>query len=304
MPVARGDDDEHAAALEEAAEQLYAVALDDFMTTRTELVAQARADGDRALAAAIGRLRKPSAAAWLVNLLAYEAPDELGSLLDLGAAMRKAQSRLSGAELRRLSQQRHQVVRALATRAHHLAEERGEKVSRGVLDQVGDTLLAALADPGAAEQVRAGHLATPLSYSGFGPAGLAVVPDPVEPDEDDDGEDDDDADDAAEREREERERRLEAARTALAQAESTLASARRKVVRAERTVETSAAERERADERRRQAQEALDRAVADAERLTAAAEEAGRTLEGQRAAEQAAQQEVDRAREHLEQLDG
>lgn len=298
--MARGDDDEHAAALEEAAEQLYGVLPADFMATRAELVAQARADGDRALATAIGRLRKPSTAAWLVNLLAYEAPDDLGALLDLGAAMRKAQSRLSGAELRKLTQQRHQVVRSLATRAHHLARDSGKQVSRSVLDQVGDTLLAALADPEVAEQVRAGHLVSPLSYSGFGPAGLAVVPDPVEPDDEDDDEDEG-ADE--ERERQERERQLEAARTALAQAESALASADRKVVRAERTVETSSAERERAQERRRQAQEALDRAVADADRLAAAADEAERTLEGQRAAQRSAQEEVDRARQHLAALD-
>lgn len=298
--MARADDDEHAAALEEAAEQLYAVVPADFMATRAELVAQARADGDRALATAIGKLRKPSTAAWLVNLLAYEAPDDLGALLDLGAAMRKAQSRLSGAELRKLTQQRHQVVRSLATRAHHLARDSGEQVSRSVLDQVGDTLLAALADPEVAEQVRAGHLVSPLSYSGFGPAGLAVVPDPVEPDDEDDDEDQG-ADE--ERERQERERQLEAARTALAQAESALASAERKVVRAERTVETSSAERERAQERRRQAQEALDRAVADADRLAAAADEAERTLEGQRAAQRSAQEEVDRARQHLAALD-
>ena len=162
--------------LDEAAEELYAETPDDFLAARGALVARAREDGDKALAAAIGKLRKPSTAAWLVNLLAYEAADDLAALLDLGAAMRHAQSRLSGAELRRLTQQRHQVVRALATQAHHLAADRGERVSRTVLDQVTDTLLAALADPEAAEQVRAGHLTTPLSYSGFGPAGPRLGP--------------------------------------------------------------------------------------------------------------------------------
>lgn len=293
------EDDEHAAALEEAAEELYASTPGDFMGTRAELVARARTAGDRALATAIAKLRKPSTAAWLVNLLAYEAADELGTLLDLGVAMRKAQSRLSGAELRTLTQQRHQVVRSLAVRAHHLASERGERVSRTVLDQVGDTLLAALADPDVAEQVRGGHLVVPSSYSGFGPAGLAAVPDPVEPDEDEDESEDDE-----ERRRAERKHQRETARTGLAQAESTLASTRRKVVRAERTVETSVAERERAEERRRQAQEALDRAVADVDRLAAAAGEAERTLQGQRAGERSAQDEVERARERLRALDG
>ncbi len=233
--------------LDEAAEELYAEAPDDFLAARGALVARAREDGDKALAAAIGKLRKPSTAAWLVNLLAYEAADDLAALLDLGAAMRHAQSRLSGAELRRLTQQRHQVVRALATQAHHLAADRGERVSRTVLDQVTDTLLAALADPEAAEQVRAGHLTTPLSYSGFGPAGLASVPAPVEPDEQPDEEPDEEPDADAERERAEaeRQRRLEEARTERSRAESALATARRKVVRSERSVETSTAESER-----------------------------------------------------------
>ena len=268
--------------LDEAAEELYAEAPDDFLAARGALVARAREDGDKALAAAIGKLRKPSTAAWLVNLLAYEAADDLAALLDLGAAMRHAQARLSGAELRRLTQQRHQVVRALATQAHHLAADRGERVSRTVLDQVTDTLLAALADPEAAEQVRAGHLTTPLSYSGFGPAGLASVPAPVEPDEQPDEEPDEEPDVDAERERAEaeRQRRLEEARTERSRAESALATARRKVVRSERSVETSAAESERGQERLTQAEETLARARADRDRLAAAAQEAERPWPG------------------------
>jgi DNA repair exonuclease SbcCD ATPase subunit len=283
--------------LDEAAEELYAVAPEDFLATRSALVARAREDGDKALAAAVGKLRKPSTAAWLVNLLAYEAADDLSALLDLGAAMRHAQARLSGAELRKLTQQRHQVVRALATQAHHLATERGERPSRSVLDQVMDTLLAALADPEQGELVRAGHLTNPLSYSGFGPAGLAAVPSPPEETEDADDEAEEEPDEAAEAERAEaeRQRRLEQARTEQARAQGVLEAARRKVTRAERTVETSGHELERADDRLAQAEETLARARADQERLAAAAREAERTLAGQRAAEQEAAQELERA---------
>ncbi len=291
--------------LDEAAEELYAEAPDDFLAARGALVSRAREDGDKALAAAIGKLRKPSTAAWLVNLLAYEAADDLAALLDLGAAMRHAQARLSGAELRRLTQQRHQVVRALATQAHHLAADRGERVSRTVLDQVTDTLLAALADPEAAEQVRAGHLTTPLSYSGFGPAGLASVPAPVEQDEQPDEEPDEEPDVDAERERAEaeRQRRLEEARTERSRAESALATARRKVVRSERSVETSTAESERGQERLAQAEETLARARADRDRLAAAAQEAERALAGHREAERDAQRELDRAAAALAELE-
>ena len=295
--------------LDEAAEELYAYAPEDFLEARSALVARAREAGDRPLAAAIGKLRKPSTAAWLVNLLAYEAADDLSALLDLGAAMRHAQARLSGAELRKLTQQRHQVVRALATQAHHLAAERGEKPSRAVLDQVMDTLLAALADPEQGELVRAGHLTTPLSYSGFGPAGLAAVPPPVEPDAADGGGDedgDDEEDEAAEAERAEAERlrRLEQARTEQTRAQGLLDAARRKVARAERTVETSGSELERADERLAQAEENLARARSDQERLAAAAQEAERTLAGQRAAEQQAQAELERASAAVTELEG
>jgi hypothetical protein len=293
--------------LDEAAEELYAHAPEDFLAARGELVARARADGDKALAAAIGKLRKPSTAAWLVNLLAYEAADDLTALLDLGAAMRHAQSRLSGAELRRLTQQRHQVVRALATQAHHLAADRGERASRSVLDQVTDTLLAALADPEAAELVRAGHLTTPLSYSGFGPAGLASVPAPAEPEAADGGHGDGEPapDEDAERERAEaeRRRRLDQARTERSRAESALASARRQVVRSERSVQTSAAESERAAERLAQAEETLARARADRDRLVAAAQEAERALAGHREAEQDAQRDLDRAAATLAELE-
>jgi len=291
--------------VDEAAEELYAVAPEEFLATRSALVARAREEGDRQLAAAIGKLRKPSTAAWLVNLLAYEAADDLSALLDLGAAMRHAQARLSGSELRRLTQQRHQVVRALATQAHHLGTERGERASRAVLDQVVDTLLAALADPGSAELVQAGHLTNPLSYSGFGPASLSAVPSPADRDDADaagaagaDGADaEQEPDEAAEAERAEQERlrRLEQARSEQARAEGLLAAARRKVVRAERTVETSGHELERAHERLAQAEQALARARADSERLAAAAQQAERTLAGQRGAEQEAAREVERA---------
>jgi hypothetical protein len=115
---------------DEAADELYAALPKDFVATRSALVAAAKAAGDKDLAKAIGGLRRPVTAAWLVNLLVREAGDEVGALLELGAAMRHAQARLSGAELRTLSMQRQQVTRALASRAYALAGERGETVSR------------------------------------------------------------------------------------------------------------------------------------------------------------------------------
>lgn len=166
-------------ALDAAADELYGVHPSEFVEVRNGLAAQAKASGDKATAKAVAALRKPNQAAWLVNLLVREEPEQLAALLDLGVAMRKAQARLSAGDLKALSAQRQKLVRALAGQAYDLAADHDEQVSRTVLNQVEDTLSAALADPDAGELVRAGRLLGPLTYSGFGPAGLSLVPSPV-----------------------------------------------------------------------------------------------------------------------------
>lgn len=161
--------------LDDVAGELYGLDPGDFVPTRTERAAQARADGDRELAAAITALRKPTVAAWTVNLLARHAPQEIAALLDLGEALRAAQRQLSGDKLRALGAQRQQVVNAMTKRAGELAAEHDRPASDQVLREVGQTLTAALADPGVADQVRAGLLPTTVTYDGFGPAGLVAI---------------------------------------------------------------------------------------------------------------------------------
>lgn len=161
--------------LEDVAAELYAVHPGDFIEVRDERAKQAKTDGDKALAAQITKLRRPTAAAWLVNLLVREHPDELDGLLDIGGALRQAQLSLSGEELRKLSTQRHKVVNAMARRAVAAASDRGHKASPAAIEEVRQTLQAALADPDTADQVRAGRMLTSATYSGFGPARLTVV---------------------------------------------------------------------------------------------------------------------------------
>lgn len=148
--------------------ELYGLEPSQFVRTRDERVRQARAAGDRVLAATIAKLRKPSVAAWLVNLLVRSDREEVEQLLALGEALREAQSSLAGPELRELGRQRHQVVAALARRARRLAADAGHRVSAGTDEEVQATLTAALADPGVAEQVRSGRLTSALTYEGLG----------------------------------------------------------------------------------------------------------------------------------------
>jgi len=162
--------------LDEAAALLYAGSPDDFVSRRTTLAGQARAQQDRELARAIGALRRPTRSAWLVNLLAQEAAAELSALLELGDALREAQAHLAGADLRRLSAERSRAVAALARRAVALGAEQGYAAGDAALQEVSSTLQAALADPDVADAVRAGRVALAVSYGGFGPMTWPVSP--------------------------------------------------------------------------------------------------------------------------------
>lgn len=156
---------------DDAAEELYGLPRDDFVARRDELARATRAAGDRDAAAAIARLRKPSLAAWLANLLARDHPEEIGALEELGTSMRAAQDRLEGDALRTLSRQRHELVVSLVGRGRRLARDEGVRVGEPVLRELEQTVSAALADPGAARAFADGRLTTALEPGvGFDPS--------------------------------------------------------------------------------------------------------------------------------------
>lgn len=156
--------------LQDVATRLYTEPPDRFIAARDEAVAEARAAGDVDTARQIAKLRKPTVAAWLVNLLAHRRPELVDELADLAAALRAAQRNLRGAELRDLSKQRRQAVAALvaAARAVAVAEDPGLARVKLPLTDVENTLNAALSDEDVAAQVRTGRLVRAATYAGFG----------------------------------------------------------------------------------------------------------------------------------------
>ena len=159
--------------LDTAADELYAVSPDDFIERRQQLVAAARQEGNREIATQIGKLRRPTRSAWLINLLAREESDNINALFELGAALQQAQQRMAGDELRQLSAERRKTVDALARRAVELGRQQGYEAPDGASQEVGQTLQSALGDPEIADLVRAGHLTQAVTYGGFGPTDLA-----------------------------------------------------------------------------------------------------------------------------------
>lgn len=145
--------------LESVADELYGLAWGEFVAVRTERAAEAKAAGDKDLAASIRALRKPTRAAWLVNQFARSQPERLGKLRELGDALRQAHAELSGDDLRALSRQRLELVRALTDQVRQLPDA---AVSDAIAQEVAQTLEAALGDPESARAVLAGRLTTSL----------------------------------------------------------------------------------------------------------------------------------------------
>jgi hypothetical protein len=145
------------------ADELYALGLGDFTPARD---AKAKELKGTDLAARVKALKKPSLAAWVVNLLVRQETEQVEQVLTVGAALRAAQASMSGDELRTLTKQRRQLTAAVTTRARAMSREHGQKVTEAVAEQVEATLTAAMVDEGCASAVRSGLLVAALSATG------------------------------------------------------------------------------------------------------------------------------------------
>jgi uncharacterized membrane protein YgcG len=157
------------------ADELYALTPAEFTAARDERARQVRAAGQRDQAAAIKKLARPTASAWLVNQLGRAAPDRMDRLYELGAELQEAQRTLAGDRLRQLSVQRRQVISDLLPAASDLAGQAGQPASAAVLGEVRATLEAALADADARAAVRSGRLTKSLAYAGLGEVDLTAA---------------------------------------------------------------------------------------------------------------------------------
>lgn len=162
----------------EIADDLYAQPLASFTPARDALVKQHKAD--KQLAAAIKSLRKPSVAAWVVNLFVRRDPDQVDQVLEVGAALREAAAALDAGQLRELTKQRRQLTSAVTTSARRVARLEGVNVTPAVADQVESTITAAMLDADASRAVRSGLLVSALVATGVEAldlAGHVAVPD-------------------------------------------------------------------------------------------------------------------------------
>ena len=274
-----------AALLDEVAVDLLALPPAQFTAARN---ARAEEVGG-AVGRRIAKLRKPTLAAWAVNLLARDG--QLAEAVELSQALHEAQDDADAAELTRLGRQRRQLVAALARRAADLAAEAGAPLSAAMRDAVEKTVNAAIIDSHAAAMILTGRLVVPVdladdadpssAVAGSVPEGAAVVDAPA-------------PDDLAQR------RARKAAERAVREAERARSDADRALAGA-RSRETAA--RERAD-RIHERLEALRAEIARVEKDVVAADAAVASAEDEtaeaRAAATTASTDLDRARAALD----
>lgn len=193
-------------------------------------------------------------------------PDGCGLIAELAADLTAAQRRSDVGAIRSLSTRRKEVVAASARGVVDTADGLGVTLSENMIREVVQTLRAAIADRDTLDLLRRGRLTSSVEYSGFGPAGVFVVPDPASDTDDteatdtapddtgpDDTPPDDDAeaDEAAARRRELEER--------LARAESVEQEARDDLTEASSAVDEASSEVDELAGRVRELREQLSR---------------------------------------------
>ena len=147
------------------ADELYSLPVGDFTAARDARAKELKGS-DKELSARVKALRKPSVAAWVVNLFVRREGEQVDQVIAVGEALREAQVNLDGAELRALTRQRRQLTAAVTGRARAVAGDEGQRLTDALADQVEATLTAAMLDEGAAKAVRSGLLTTSLAATG------------------------------------------------------------------------------------------------------------------------------------------
>ncbi|MCG2621368.1 hypothetical protein LVY72_05495 [Arthrobacter sp. I2-34] len=159
--------------LEGAARELYSLLPGEFTAARNAKAKASAQEGNKELAGQLKALPKPSAAAWLVNMLALHRRDTVDAVVQLGRELSEAQEQRDPQRLQQLGGQRRGLLAAAAEQARALAQELGHPVGAAVLPEVEQTLHAAMADPQAAAAAASGLLTASLSSNGIDPVDLA-----------------------------------------------------------------------------------------------------------------------------------
>lgn len=168
--------------LDDALDELYAAAPEQFVPTRARLVKALKAAGANDDAAELARTRKPPVAAWALNQLSRRNRREVDLLLDAGHRLREAQAAvLRGASRDVFQRARSDEAKALGRLLDQAEAVLEDRASATVLGQIRESLeAAAVSDEGRALLAR-GRFSAPITRHGFDLVGelAASIPSPA-----------------------------------------------------------------------------------------------------------------------------
>ena len=154
-------------------DRLYALPLEEFTPERDEVAKRLRQEGNAEAAGAVKELKKPSIAAWAVNQVQRDRPDEVRELVDVTEELHRVYKKLSSAGARErlgeAAEMQRKLIQSLVRCAAQLLEAGGHAASDATLGKVADTLRAAGLDPEVREQVAQGRVVKEQRAAGLGP---------------------------------------------------------------------------------------------------------------------------------------
>jgi hypothetical protein len=158
--------------LDKELDRLYGLPPGEFTAARDALAKQLKADGAGDGAARVKALRKPTAAASLVNRLARDERMNVRALLTAGERLREAQAKLLRGgppdAVHKAAADERKAIAAL------LKAVRRDASGEGVLRRVEETLRAAAVDEEARRLLEQGRLTRELEPVGFGLSGMSL----------------------------------------------------------------------------------------------------------------------------------
>jgi hypothetical protein len=242
----------------DVADQLYSLPPSEFVAARGALARELRAGGDKATAALVAKLRRPTPVAGALNRLVREQPGVVEAAVAAGTALQAATDAALGGDasaLRAATADDRAATKALSEAVAELLDAAPTEVAQ----RVTATIRAAVASPDVAATLDAGRLDADHEPTGFG------LPDGAEP--------------------------------AGAPVDELAPRRRARADKAEREQAERDAEERRARTRRRAAHEQkVARLQAKAERLATVAREAEQAATDARAAADASDEELEAAR--------
>jgi hypothetical protein len=153
---------------DDAADERYGADFDAFVKERARLAKKLREEGDKAGAARVAKLPKPTRAAWALNQLARRERRDVDLLLDAGHRLRQAQAGVLKGEDRETFERVQKTERDALKRLTDAARRTlGGSSSSGVAAQITGALRAAAVSDEGRELLARGRFTTPPEPAGF-----------------------------------------------------------------------------------------------------------------------------------------